>query len=459
MASKWLKARQTKYAAYATTYILVVLAVVVVANFLARRYNKTYDATANKRYSLSSETKKLVDGLQQDATITYFNQTTRFSQGRDLLDQYAALSSKIRVDYVDPVKDPEIGRADNITEVPAATVTIGDRTTRAVSISEEGITGALIRDIKSSAHTVCFVTGSGEHQIDDPSRNGLSQLKVLLGSDSYETQSLDLVSAASVPAECTAVVVSGPKHDYLQPEVDALKTYVANGGRAVFMLDPPLKLGDSPIGDNDALDAVLTGWGVTPDKDLVLDLNPVSQSAGLGPQEPLVTSYSETQPIVAGMHGVATAFPLTRSLTLAANSNSGVDQLFSSSAASLAATNLSSPRVDIKDPNNKRGPFVLAAAGSLDTGNPKTPGRFVVFGSSLWASNGGLRFNGNSDLAANTINWLCSDEDLISIRPKSPDDRRLNMNQSQLIIVRLVSQFILPLIVIIAGIVVWWKRR
>src|SRR5580700_657439 len=184
MASKWLKARQTKYAAYATTYILVVLAVVVVANFLARRYNKTYDATANKRYSLSSETKKLVDGLQQDATITYFNQTTRFSQGRDLLDQYAALSSKIRVDYVDPVKDPEIGRADNITEVPAATVTIGDRTTRAVSISEEGITGALIRDIKSSAHTVCFVTGSGEHQIDDPSRNGLSQLKVLLGSDS-----------------------------------------------------------------------------------------------------------------------------------------------------------------------------------------------------------------------------------------------------------------------------------
>jgi ABC-type uncharacterized transport system involved in gliding motility auxiliary subunit len=459
MASKWLKARQTKYAAYATTYILVVLAVVVVANFLAKRYNKSYDATANKRYSLSSETKKLVDGLQQDATITYFNQTTHFGQGRDLLDQYAALSSKIRVDYVDPVKDPEIGRADNITEVPAATVTIGDRTTRAVSISEEGITGALIRDIKTSAHTVCFVTGSGEHQIDDPSRNGLSQFKVLLASDSYETQSIDLVSAASVPAECTAVVVSGPKHDYLQPEVDALKTYVENGGRAVLMLDPPLKLGDSPIGDNDALDAVLTGWGVTPDKDLVLDLNPVSQSAGLGPQEPLVTSYSETQPIVAGMRGVATAFPLTRSLTLAANSNSAVDPLFSSSAASLAATNLSSPRVDVKDPSNKRGPFVLAMAGSISTGNPKTPGRFVVFGSSLWTANGGLRFNGNSDLAANTINWLCSDEDLISIRPKSPDDRRLNMNQSQLIMVRLVSQFILPLIVIIAGIVVWWKRR
>lgn len=459
MASKWLKARQTKYAAYATTYILVVLAIVVVANFLAKRYNKSYDATANKRYSLSSETKKIVDGLHQDATLTYFNQTTRFSQGRDLLDQYAALSSKIHVDDVDPVKDPEIGRADNITEVPAVTVTIGDRTTRAVSISEEGITGALIRDIKTSAHTVCFVTGSGEHQIDDPSRNGLSQFKTLLASDSYEAQTIDLVSTASVPAECTAVVVAGPKHDYLQPEVDALKTYVENGGRAAFMLDPPLKLGDSPIGDNDALAALLTSWGVTPDKDLVLDLNPVSQSAGLGPQEPLVTSYSDTQPIVAAMRGVATAFPLTRSLSVSSSSNTGVEQLFSSSAESLAATNLNSPKIDIKDPSNKRGPFVLAAAGSLNTGNPKTAGRFVVFGSSIWASNGGIRFNGNSDLAANTINWLCSDEDLISIRPKSPDDCRLNMNQSQLVMVRLVSQFILPLIVILAGIFVWWKRR
>jgi ABC-type uncharacterized transport system involved in gliding motility auxiliary subunit len=459
MASKWLKARQTRYAAYATTYILVVLAVVVIANFLGKRYNKTYDATANKRYSLSSETQKLVDGLQQDATITYFNQTTHFGQGRDLLDQYAELSPKIRIDFVDPVKDPEIGRADNITDIPAVTVTIGDRTTRAVNISEEGITGALIRDIKTNTRTICFVAGSGEHPLEDGSRNGLARLKILLAADSYETQTIDLVSTASVPAECTAVVVAGPIHDYGQPEVDALKAFVQNGGRALFLLDPPLKMGDSPIGDNDALSAVLTGWGVTPDKDLVLDFNPVGQSAGLGAQEPLVTQYNESQPIGAGMRGVATAFPITRSLTLAANGNSTVDQIFSSSGSSIATSNLTSPRIDIKDPNNKRGPFVLAAAGTVETGNPKKPGRFVVFGSSRWATNGGLSINGNSDLAANTINWLCSDEDLISIRPKSPDDRRLAMNQSQLIVVRVVSQFVLPLIVIIAGIIVWWKRR
>ena len=91
MASQWLKARQTKYGAYAAIYILVVIAIVVVANMLADRYNKSYDTTSNKRYSLSDQTKKIITGLKQDATITYFNQSTRFQEGKDVLDQYANL--------------------------------------------------------------------------------------------------------------------------------------------------------------------------------------------------------------------------------------------------------------------------------------------------------------------------------------------------------------------------------
>jgi ABC-type uncharacterized transport system involved in gliding motility auxiliary subunit len=83
----------------------------------------------------------------------------------------------------------------------------------------------------------------------------------------------------------------------------------------------------------------------------------------------------------------------------------------------------------------------------------------VVFGSSAWAANSFLNFNGNRDLALNTMNWLSSDEDLISIRPKEQEDRRMTMTQAQLSWVRITSQFILPLIVIVAGVSVWWKRR
>ena len=76
MASQWLKARQTKYGAYAGIYLLVVLAILVVVNILANRYNKSFDTTSNKRYSLSEQTQKIVKGLKQNATITYYNQST-----------------------------------------------------------------------------------------------------------------------------------------------------------------------------------------------------------------------------------------------------------------------------------------------------------------------------------------------------------------------------------------------
>ncbi|HEX4037276.1 MAG TPA: GldG family protein [Acidobacteriaceae bacterium] len=458
MAWMGLKARQTKYAAYATTYILIVCAIIVVANYLANRYDKTYDTTSNKRYSLSQETKKIVDELKQPATITYFNQSRHYAEGRDLLNEYADLSSKVHVKYVDPDKDPAAAREAGIRSYGSATVTAEGHTETASAMTEEGITGALIRDIKGNTRTVCFIAGSGEHAIDDTTRDGESHFKDLLARDSYQTKSIDLVQTAQIPPDCTAIVVAGPIHDYLQPEVNAISTYVENGGRALLMLDPPLKMGPSTIGDNDALTAVLAGWGVTADKDLVLDLNPIGQIEGLGPQVPLVTSYG-TQPIVASMKGTATGFPLSRSLTIANTGKTTVDQMFQTSPSSLATMNLSSPAVSIKDPNNRKGPLILAAAGTYDTGKPNAQGRFVVVGSSIWASNRFIDFNGNGDLATNAINWLCSDEDLISIHPRAPDNRQVTMTTGQMRTVRIVSQFVLPLIVIIAGILVWWKRR
>src|SRR5580693_1590840 len=127
MASHWLKARQTRYAAYAATYILIVIAAIVVANILADRYNKSYDATSNKRYSLSDQTAKIVKGLKQNATITYFNQSTRFREGKDLLDEYANLSPKLKVEYVDPDKNPEAAREAGIRSLGTAVVQIGTK--------------------------------------------------------------------------------------------------------------------------------------------------------------------------------------------------------------------------------------------------------------------------------------------------------------------------------------------
>jgi len=458
MASQWLKARQTKYGAYAAIYILVVIAIVVVANMLADRFNKSYDTTSNKRYSLSDQTKKIIAGLKQDATITYFNQSTRFQEGKDVLEQYANLSPKIKIAYVDPDKSPQVARAAGIRDFGTAVVQIGDKKDTAKSLTEEGITGAFIRDLKGTTRTICFVTGSGEHAIDETERDGFSQFKDLVAKDEYQSKSVDLLQKAEVPADCTTLVIAGPTHDYLQPEVDAIKNYVQNGGRAFFMLDPPVQFGRSSIAANDALIGLLQSWGVTLDKNMILDLNPVGQLAGLGPQVALVTTYS-SQPIVAQMRGNAVGFPLSRSLDIKSTDKTSVEKLFDSSSSSLATSNLSSPEVSVADPNNRKGPLTIAAAGTYNTGKQNSQGRFVVTGSSSWAANRFLGFNGNGDLAVNAVNWLSSDEDMISIRPKQQEDRRITMTRAQLNLVRATSQFILPLMVVVAGTLVWWKRR
>ncbi|HKV63911.1 MAG TPA: GldG family protein [Candidatus Acidoferrum sp.] len=458
MNTGMLKARQTKYVAYVTLYILVTLAVVTVANVLADRYDKSYDATANKRYSLSDQTIKIVKGLKQDAYLTYFDQSSRIPSAKDKLELYSDLSHKVHVEYVDPDKKPELAREAGVKSYGTTIVQIGERKNEAKSTSEEDITGAFIRDLKHTTRTVCFVTGSGEHQIDDSSRNGFSRFKDLLAKDDYQTKSISLLEKAEVPSDCTVVVVGGPSGDYAQPEVDALQKYVEAGGRAMFLLDPPLKIGREEIADNDALSAVLTGWGITPNKDMILDLNPIGQLAGLGPQVALVTSY-DSQPIVNDMKGTATGFPLARSLDTKNGTKTSVDKLFDTSSTSLATTKLNSPNINPNDPSNKRGPLTLAAAGTYNTGKENVQGRFVVVGSSDWASNSFINFNGNRDLAMNAMDWLSSDEDLISIRPKEQENRPVTMTRAQQRWVIITSQFVFPLAVVFIGFAVWWRRR
>ena len=171
-----------------------------------------------------------------------------------------------------------------------------------------------------------------------------------------------------------------------------------------------------------------------------------------------MTRY-DSHEIVNTMKGSATAFPYSRSLEVKNGDKTTVDKLFESSESSLATEKLDTPRINASDPKNKKGPLTLAAAGSYRTGKENSQGRFVVVGSSDWAANGFLPFNGNRDLAMNAINWLASDEELISIRPKDRDIRTITMTRSQLSWVGITSLGILPAGIAIAGVWVWWRRR
>lgn len=448
--------RRAATLAQALLYSIIVIAILGTLNFLANRYNKSYDATSNKKFTLSDQTSKIAKNLKQDLTITYWGQPSRFTEARDLLDRYKNLSPKVNVELNDADKKRTQAIAAGVKSLPTIYVQVGNKKEEAKSLTEEDITGAMVRALKGGDRQVCFVSGYGEHTTDNTDRDGFSKAKELAEKGNYKTQTVKLIPKPDIPMECTIVVVPGPKHDYLQPAVDALKNYVEGGGRALFMLDPPLKFGQQ-VDENEALTKVLADWGVTVQKDLVLDLSGVGQLFGLGPEFPLVTAY-ENHPIVRDLKDVATGFPIARSLEIKNGDKTMVEKLFASSEDSIATKNLASAEIH-QSKDDLKGPLVLGAAGTYTTGKETGNGRFVVVGTSGFAANNFIGFNGNRDLFGNMLNWLSSDEDLISIRPKEPSDNPLNMNARQVSMLFYSSVVGLPLLIVVAGVGVWWRRR
>ena len=452
-----MSARQARYGATAMLYTIIVIAALILVNWLANRYNKTYDTTSNKQFTLSPETKKIVKNLKSNATITYIDAASGFNQAKGLLDRYANLSPKIQVKYVDYKSQPMIARAYGLRFPGTAYVEIGPRREEAKSLTEEGITAAFLKDLKG-VRKLCFVTGSHEHQLDDTTDNGLSSFKTVLQRDNYEADAVSLLDKTAVPDDCKVLVVAGPQLNYTPNEVTAIQHYVEHGGRVMFLLDPPLDFGKMQVAANEGLDNLLASWGVTLDKDLVLEENPMGQLFGFGPEVPLVSTY-EPHAIVNDLKGAATGFPLARSLDVKNTDKTTVSKLFSTTNRAIATTKLNSNQVNPTDPANKKGPFVLGAAGTYNTGDANNPGRFVVIGSSGFVDNAMLGFQANRDLAVNAANWLSSDEDLISIRPKAPEDRRLNVTQRQMNVFAYSILIALPLLIIISGISIFLKRR
>jgi ABC-type uncharacterized transport system involved in gliding motility auxiliary subunit len=478
MAREWMKSRQAKYGTYAVVYTLVIVAVLGAINFLANRYTKSYDATSNKQFSLADQTKKVVSGLKQDVKVYYFDDQTRFPQAKDLLDRYSNLSPKFKVEYVDPVKKPTVAKAAGYRRDLSILIDSGTKKEEAKSLTEEEVTGALIRSLKSGERNACFVTGSGEHGIDDADRAGYSSVKQALERNNYKARPVNLLTSGGAPApaappaadappappavgtitvppDCTVLVVAGPQHEYVQPEADAIKAFVEGGGHALILLDPPLNMGRSPIDENATMTKVLADWGVTLNKDLALDLSGIGQIFGLSEAVPLVTSY-DSHAIVNQLKDVATAYPLSRTMEVKNADKTTVSKLFSTGENSYATSDLASGKVQVDPKKDRKGPLTLAAAGTY---NGATPGRFVVVGSSQWLGNNFIRFNGNRDMFLNMINWLTADEDLISIRPKSPEDRPLTLKPQQVNSLFWLSVVIFPLAVVGFGMATWWKRR
>ena len=435
-------------------YTIVVIAILVLINLFFHRYDQRWDLTPTKKYSLSDQTRKILKDLNRDVAVYVFDRERSFGERKDLLGMYASASHRLTVSYIDPDRQPALARQYGVRTYGTIVVAAGDRHFEAQGDNEQGITNALLRVLKGQ-RTVYFVQGHGERNLESTEREGYDHIKKSLENENYQVQSLLLMQKMAVPADCSILVLAGPQNDYLPQEVDAIKKYLEGGGRALIMLDAGVELPN--------LAKLLADWNVKLRSDLVIDMNPVAQVFGTSPAMPLIIKYGSS-PIVQPLANHVTLFPLSRSFDVNKEFKAGVsaDSLCDTSADSYDVTdfNPKMEKVAFRPGKDLKGPLSVAVAGTLSgSGEKKAEGRFVALGTSLLAANSFLGFQSNRDFVMNSLNWLSADVDLISIRPQQQESQQLNLTVKQMRQVLLLGVFGLPLLIIIAGITVWWQRR
>jgi ABC-type uncharacterized transport system involved in gliding motility auxiliary subunit len=435
-------------------YTLIVIALIVLVNWFVNNHDHRWDMTPNKKYSLSDQTRKILKELNRDVTIYAFDRERSFGERRDVLGMYSTASNRVKVKYVDPDRQPALAKEFAVRSYGTVVVAAGDRHMEAQGDSEEGITNALVRVLKGQ-RMACFIQTHGERNLDNTERDGYDRFKKQLDNENYQTETLPFLQKMEIPKDCTMAIIAGPQNDYLPPEIDVINKYLHDGGRVLAMLDPGVDLPN--------LTKMLGDWGVTARNDLVIDENPVAQIFGTEPYMPLIIKYG-TNPIVQPLNGRATLFPLSRSFEVGKESKPGIsdDPLCDTSADSYDVTDWNPTIKEIQFHAGKdlKGPLTVAVAGSISGGGEKkTEGRFVALGTSLVAANSFLNFQSNRDFIMNSINWLSADEDLISIRPTPPESQHLNMNAEQMRRVLILGVFGIPILIVLAGVLVWWQRR
>ena len=468
--AKLFARRQARYGTLAATSVLVVLGILVAINYIGARQNKRWDLTSNKQFSLSDQSRNVLAKLDSPMQVMVFAQEPEFPRYQDKLKEYEYATKKIATEYVDPDKKPTVAKQNQIQQYGTIVFNYKGRTERVTSDTEQDITNGIIKVVSGQQRKVYFSQGHGEKDPTSSEREGYNAIAAALGRENYSVEKLVLAQQGSVPDDAAVLVVAGPKIDFFPNEVQAVQTYLGKGGKLLLELDPPDKTDSPPLTN---LVQLAHDWGVDVGNNVVVDVSGMGRLINTDASVPVAANYP-SHPITQRFNFL-TAFPMARSATPVAGGVNGrtAQSVVETSPRSWAETDIKSllttGQVSLDESKgDKKGPVSIAAAVTAPPSNPpkaaegegpKAETRVVVYGDSDFAANSGLGIQGNRDLFMNTMGWLSQQENLISIRPKEADDRRITLTATQQANITWLSLLIIPGSIFGSGVYNWWRRR
>ncbi len=440
--------------------IIIIIAILVFIALLSQKKYVRVDLTSVKEHSLTDKSKLILKKLTQDVELIGFTREgfQEYSELKMLFSAYEYESKKVKTRLVDPIRYPALAQKYNIKQFNAVVVEGYGRHQLVKFPQEEEITNAINRLVEGKAKKVAWIIGHGERSFKDEKEPGFSALKELMEYDNFELEEMNLLHK-DIPEETALVIIAGPEQDFLPEEVSVLRSYLNRGGNVMLFLEPLHDAG---------LKGFLKEYGLIIERDVVVDK--FSKAQGGDFLLPIVVSYNPHE--ITKDFRVATIYRTARSVK--ASDRNGdprmdIKELALTSEDSWAETDVETlfkgqTKLDEAD---KKGPICLFALVELNppvlnegkTPEITGPGKLALFGDVDFATNQLLALGGNKQLVLNTISYMCQKLDFINIKREHKPIQPLLLTNKQKNIIFWFPIVLVPLVVLIIGSIVWYRRR
>ena len=451
------------------------MTIVAGINLLVGRIPWRADMTFERFFTLSEQTSKILDSLEQPVTVLQLWEAGREDQRiAELINKYRSRSDRIEVQQVDPYRNPAelkryavngeppgVGSLIFVSEARYRVLRLADmyemrmdpNTGEQIPVSfvgESAMTNAIASVTARNDPVVYFLRGHREKELQP-------QLADRLRKAFYDVRPLTLATAGAVPDDATIVVAVSPNKDISPDEAEALQSYLRKGGGKLFLMtdigaDPQPNIG-----------AVLESFGLAIRPWLVVE----GAADHMLPNQPYVLiprvgSHPITAPNAAS--DLPILFPVSQAIEQlpAVRRTVTIQPLLVSSDRAYAKVNLEDA-AGVKGTGDKDGPFVLAAAVSDSGEVGEKPSRMVVMASShyIFPPESMGRLEENEYLFMNCLGWLQDRPELLSIGPRAVVGSRydLNLTQAKFLLFGGIAVVLIPLLVFLAGLITWLRRR
>jgi ABC-type uncharacterized transport system involved in gliding motility auxiliary subunit len=437
-------------------FALALLLAAGAIGYLTTRHDHVSDWTFGGRASLSPESRAVLATLHGPVEIvSYANpQSDLRHTVAGFVERYERAKPDLTLRFVDPQQDPAAMRELGITVDGALILHYQGREQRLDELSERSLTNALERLARGGERIVAFVSGDGERKPDDKGNADLGMFMSQMEGRGMRAVPLNFAQVTAVPQHTDLVVLASPELALPDGAVKALTDYVTNGGNLLWLSEP--------TNDDLHLSPLADALGIRILPGVLVD----GQGAALGLKDPRMLALGDypQQAITRGFQ-LTTLFPQVSALAMAARTDWKVAPFLRSSAQSWtefkAIDNAQASTIQYDaSAGELKGPLDFGFALSRLSPSPdKAEQRVVVVGDGDFLSNTFLGNGGNRALGERIFDWLLGDDALVNLPPRGAPDRVLQITQAQLSAVTLGFLIVLPLLLLLIGGFIVWRRR